>query len=98
MRMRSLATLAGIVLLVGACADSRLVSDVSKLKPKESGFKANLHKEYVDLAKAENEEGDTYDTGVFAPRAEASAMGKSVDPDKLWDRSYQEEAPDDIIQ
>jgi len=88
MRMRSLATLAGIVLLVGACADSRLVSDVSQLKPKESGFKANLHKEYVDLAKAELAEGDTRDTGVFARNAEAAAMGKSVDPDKLWDRSY----------
>ena len=88
MRMRSLATLAGIVLLVGACADSRLVNDVSQLKPKESGFKANLHKEYVDLAKAELAEGDTYDTGVFARSAEAAAMGKSVDPDKLWDRSY----------
>ena len=92
--MRSLATLAGIVLLVGACADGRLVSDVSQMKPKESGFKANLHKEYVELAKAELEEGDTHDTGVFARRAEASALGKSVDPDKLWDRSFKKKHAD----
>ena len=86
--MRSLATLAGIVLLGGACTDARLVDSVSQLKPKESGFKANLHKEYVDLAKLELDEGDIYDTGVFARRAEAAAMGKGVDPDVLWDRSY----------
>ena len=42
--MLSLATLAGIELLAGACTDARLVDSVSQLKPKESGFKANLHK------------------------------------------------------
>tara|TARA_Y100001934_G_scaffold220845_1_gene262976 strand:- start:143 stop:400 length:258 start_codon:yes stop_codon:yes gene_type:complete len=85
--MRCLATLAGIVLLAGACTDARLVGSVSQLNPKESGFKANLHKEYVDLAKLELDEGDIYDTGVFARRAKAAAMGKGVDPDVLWDRS-----------
>ena len=79
MRMRSLA---------GACTDARLVNDVAQMKPKESGFKASLHKEYVDLAKAELEEGDYYDTGVFARRAEAAANGKDVDPDALFDRNF----------
>lgn len=97
MRMRSLATLAGIVFLAGACTDARLVDSVSQLKPKESGFKANLHKEYVDLAKAELEEGDIYDTGVFARRAEAAAMGKGVDPDVLWDRSYSKKNADTLF-
>ncbi len=86
MRIRTLATLAGIILLAGACTDARLVDDVSKIKPKEGGFKANLQKEYVTLAKAELDEGDIYDTGIFARRAEASAMGKSVDPDSLFNR------------
>ena len=85
------------MLLAGACADGRLVNNVSQLKPKESGFKANLHKEYVDLAKLEHEEGDIYDTGVFAHRAEAAAMGKSVDPDVLWDRSYSKKHRDTLF-
>ena len=97
MRMRSLATLAGIVLLAGACTDARLVDSVSQLKPKESGFKANLHKEYVDLAKAELAEGDIYDTGVFARRAESAAMGKGVDPDILWDRNYSKKSADTLF-
>jgi len=98
MRMRCLATLAGIVLLAGACTDARLVDSVSQLKPKESGFKANLHKEYVDLAKLELDEGDIYDTGVFARRAEAAAMGKGVDPDVLWDRSYSKKNRDTLFK
>jgi len=77
-----------MALLLGACTDARLIDNVSGMKPKESGFKANLHKEYLDLARAEHEEGDIYDTGVFARRAEAAALGKNVDPDLLWDRHY----------
>ncbi len=88
MRIRSLATLVGIALLAGACTDSRLVENVSQMKPKESGFKANLHKDYIALAKAELDEGDIFDTGIFARRAEAAAMGKTVNPDQLWDRDY----------
>lgn len=91
MRMRSLAFAAGIMLMAGACTDARLIDDVAQMKPKESGFKASLHKEYVDLAKAELEEGDFYDTGVFARRAQDAAMGKGVDPDVLFDRSYKSE-------
>ncbi len=86
MRIRTLATLAGVILLAGACTDARLIDDVSKIKPKESGFKANLQTEYITLAKAELDEGDIFDTGIFARRAEAAAMGKDVDPDILWDR------------
>lgn len=88
MRIEILAVLSGLMLLAGACTDSRLVNNVSQMKPKEAGFKANLHKEYIDLAKAELDEGDLYDTGVFARRAEAAAQGKDVDPDMLWDRHY----------
>ena len=98
MRMRCLATLAGIVLLAGACTDARLVDSVSQLKLKEIGFNANLHKEYVDLAKLELDEGDIYDTGVFARRAEAAAMGKVVDPDVLWDRSYSKKIRDTLFK
>jgi OOP family OmpA-OmpF porin len=88
MKLRSLALIAGIALLAGACTDSRLVKNVSEMKPTQSGFKAGLHGKYVKLAKAELEEGDYFDTGIFARRAEAAANGKNVDPDTLWERSY----------
>lgn len=88
MRIRTLAVATGIVLLAGACTDARLVDNVSQMKPTEGGFKAGLHKEYVSLARAELGEGDLFDTGVFARRAEAAAMGKEVNPDQLWDRDY----------
>lgn len=88
MRIRTLAVVTGIVMLAGACTDARLVDNVSQMKPAEGGFKADLHKEYVALARTELDEGDFFDTGVFARRAEAAAMGKDVGPDQLWDRDY----------
>ncbi len=88
MKFRSIAFIAGVALLAGACTDSRLVKTVSEMKPAQSGFKAGLHGKYVKLAKAELEEGDYFDTGIFARRAEAAANGKNVDPDTLWERSY----------
>ena len=88
MNIRRLATLTGIALLTSACTSSRLVNDVSQLQPKESGFKANLHREYIKLAKAELEEGDYFDTGIFSRRAESAAMGKNFGPDRLWQRDF----------
>ncbi|MEX2614649.1 MAG: OmpA family protein [Alphaproteobacteria bacterium] len=97
MKMRALATLFGVALLAGACADGRLIETVEKMEPKEKGFKANLQHQYVTLAKIELEEGDRYDAGVFARRAEAAAMGKDVDPDILWDRHYSAKQLDELI-
>lgn len=88
MRIRTLAVVTGIAMLAGACTDARLVDNVSQMKPTEAGFKTGLHKEYVALARTELDEGDFFDTGVFARRAEAAAMGKDVGPDQLWDRDY----------
>lgn len=88
MKIRALAVLFGVALLAGACTDSRLIESVEKMEPKEKGFKVNLQHQYITLAKIELEEGDRYDAGVFARRAEAAAMGKDVDPDILFDRSY----------
>jgi OOP family OmpA-OmpF porin len=88
MRIRTLAAVTGVMILAGACTDARLVDNVSQMKPTEGGFKTGLHKEYVSLARAELDEGDFFDTGIFARRAEAAAMGKGVDPDQLWDRDY----------
>jgi len=90
MNFRSLGMLLGVALLVGACTDSRLIESVEGMQSKEKGFKANLQHQYLTLAKVELEEGDRFDAGVFARRAEAAAMGKDVNPDDLWDRSFTE--------
>lgn len=97
MKMRALATLFGVALLAGACADGRLIETVEKMEPKEKGFKVNLQHQYVTLAKMELAEGDRYDAGVFARRAEAAALGKDVDPDILWDRSYSAKQLDELM-
>ncbi len=96
MKIRALAALCGVALLAGACADSRLIETVEGIKPTEKGFKSNLHHQYLTLAKIELEEGDRYDAGVFARRAEASAMGKDLDPDILWDRDFSSKQLSDI--
>ena len=88
MKMRVLATLAGVALLLGACTDAKLVDRVSNLPSKEKGFKTNLHLQYIALARAELEEGDYFDAGIFARRGEASALGKNVDPDNIYERSF----------
>ncbi len=97
MKFRALAALFGVAFLAGACADGRLIEMVEKMEPKEKGFKVNLQHQYITLAKIELEEGDRYDAGIFARRAEAAAMGKDVDPDILWDRSYSAKQLDELI-
>lgn len=97
MNFRISGAIAAVALLAGACTDSRLIDDVSGMKPKESGFKANLHSQYIALANVELSEGDFYDSGVFARRAEAAAMGQEVDPDILWDRHYSSDNLDTLI-
>lgn len=88
MNLQVIGLLAGAALLTGACADTRLVENVAGMKPTQQGFTANLHQQYVALSKAELAEGDRYDAGIFARRAEQAAMGKVFDPDTLWDRSF----------
>jgi OOP family OmpA-OmpF porin len=88
MKFRTLGMMLGVALLAGACSDARLIDSVEGMQPKEKGFKANLQHQYLTLAKTELDEGDRFDAGVFARRAEAAAMGKDVNPDDLFDRSF----------
>ena len=88
MKFRVMATMAGAALLLGACTDGALIERVSNLSSKEKGFKTNLHLQYVTLAEAELEEGDYFDAGIFARRGEAAALGKDVDPDHIYERSF----------
>lgn len=88
MKFHVIGILTGVALLTGACSDTQLIDNVAGMKPAEQGFKANLHKQYVSLSRVELDEGDHFDAGFFARRAESAAMGKDVEPDSLWDRSY----------
>ncbi|MEX2616777.1 MAG: OmpA family protein [Alphaproteobacteria bacterium] len=90
MKFQVIGLLAGVALLAGACADTRLVENVSGMTPVQQGFTAHLHEQYVALSRAEFAEGDIYDGGIFARRGEASAKGEVVEPDSLWDRSFTE--------
>lgn len=91
MKFQVIGLLAGAALLTGACSDTRLIENVADMKPVEQGFKSSLHGQYVALSKVELAEGDRFDAGFFARRAEQAAMGKDVAPDDLWDRHYTDE-------
>lgn len=88
MKLHVIGLLAGVALLTGACADTRLVENVAGMQPAQPGFKASLHEQYVALSRAELAEGDRYDAGIFARRGEQAALGKDFEPDSLWDRSF----------
>lgn len=72
---------AACALILGACASSDQVKEAANAKPTGSAFSQSLHKEYVDLAKAELAEGDQGDASHFALKAKEAASGKSVSPD-----------------
>lgn len=88
MQLKNLGIIAVTAFMAGACTDSRLVSNVSGMKPASGGAGQYLHKQYIDLAKSEHGETDTYDTGIFARRAEAAAKGDDVLPFNVWDRDF----------
>lgn len=88
MKYKLFGIVAGVALLAGACSDRNLIDTVEGMTPVEPGFKAQLHEQYILLAKSESVEGDIFDAGTFARQAEAAAMGKDVQPDSLWDRDF----------
>ena len=81
MNKRIVLASAACALLLGACASSDQVKEAANAKVTGSAFSQSLHKEYVDLAKAELAEGDRGDASHFALKAKEAATGKSVAPD-----------------
>ena len=69
---------AACALILGACASSDQVNEAANAKATGSAFSQSLHKEYVDLAKAELAEGDRGDASHFALKAKEAAAGNSV--------------------
>lgn len=87
MNKRIVLTSAACALILGACASADQVKDAANAKATGSAFNQSLHKEYVDLAKAELAEGDRGDASHFALKAKEAAAGKSVAPDDFKIRS-----------
>ncbi len=81
MNKRIVLASAACALILGACASSDQVNEAANAKATGSAFSQSLHKEYVDLAKAELAEGDRGDASHFALKAKEAATGKSVAPD-----------------
>lgn len=81
MNKRIVLASAACALILGACASSDQVKEAANAKATGSAFSQSLHKEYVDLAKAELAEGDRGDASHFALKAKEAATGKSVAPD-----------------
>lgn len=81
MNKRIVLASAACALILGACASADQVKEAANSKVTGSAFSQSLHKEYVDLAKAELAEGDRGDASHFALKAKEAATGKSVAPD-----------------
>ena len=87
MKFKSIMAVSGIALVVSACMDARLLDKVSDAQP-GSGVNKHLYNQYLTLARPEYSEADTYDTGIFARKAEAAAKGQDVEPFRVWNRDF----------
>lgn len=96
MKFKSIMAVSGIALMVGACMDARLLDKVSDAKP-GSGVNQHLYNQYLALARPEHREADSYDTGIFARKAEAAALGQDVEPFLVWDRDFSDSQLDMLL-
>ena len=65
-------------LILAACGGK--LEQAEKLSPGGTAFQQALYTGYVDLAKAEYNEGDYIDSDRFAEKAMAATRGEQVDP------------------
>ncbi|WP_293948429.1 OmpA family protein [Sneathiella sp.] len=65
-------------LVLAACGMK--LEQAEKLSPSGSEFQQALYANYIDLAKAEYQEGDYIDSDRFAEKAMAATRGEQVDP------------------
>lgn len=70
--------------LLSACAAN--LGEAERAAPPGNAFAAELHKGYVELARAEQDENDFTDARAFADRAIAAAGGKPMPPESLGAR------------
>ena len=82
--------LAGLAaVLLSGCALNVDTMGVAGMQTTRDGFKQALHKEYVALAKSENDEGDGADAEYFLGKAKDAGLGLDVLPQQMGERNLQ---------
>jgi len=80
--------LAGLAaVLLSGCALNVDTMGVAGMQTTRDGFKQALHKEYVALAKSENDEGDGADAEYFLGKAKDAGLGLDVLPQQMGERN-----------
>ena len=84
--MKQLKYIVLAAVLVSGCASNIDTTSVAGMQTTRDAFKSALHKEYVSLAKSEQEEGDKEDTIYFINKARDAGLGLDVLPQQLDER------------
>ncbi len=85
-RMKTLIAALLAMPLLAACAAGPDLTMTSRMASKGDAFQQALHREYLALARAEADEGDTEDAVYFNGKSMAAAGGQKVGPQKVKER------------
>jgi len=91
-RMKTLIAVLLTMPLLAACAVGPDLTMTSRMASKGDAFQQGLHREYLALARAEADEGDTEDAVYFNNRSMAAAKGKDTGPQALKARKIKGDA------
>jgi OOP family OmpA-OmpF porin len=75
-----------------------MIESVGGMQTTRDAFKAGLHKEYVELAKAEYAEGDVADAEFFIKKAKDAGLGLDVAPQAMAERNIPALAKKDMAK
>jgi OOP family OmpA-OmpF porin len=91
----SLLTTVFAAALLGACSNTDLIKQTEQTTPTGSDFAKSTYKEYLELGKSEEAQGDRSSAKHYLTKARLAASGKEVGPDDpaLRDIAGPEEAP-----
>lgn len=91
--IKILASAAALGIVLGGCAGLEDPSRVRAMTKQGDAFQRALHSEYVDLAQAEWDEYDMWDSDFFIAKAGKAGMGQNVLPQEVAER----ELPADTV-
>lgn len=99
MKRYQIFSLVGAAMLVlSGCVGMVDTDSVKMMKTTGNAFQSVLHKEYTELAIAENMEGDDADAEYFINKARMAAMGKDVVPQPMAERNIPAGAKGDLAK
>lgn len=83
------------IALLGACSNTNAIKQSEQTTSTGSNFAKAMHREYIDLAKSQDAQGDHKAAEHYLTKARLAASGKEVGPDdpKRRDIAGPEEAP-----